>query len=374
MPKYTARKVRKRGKKDGRNWEWRFFPPKWPFQVAKESDPPIEQEAPTEFEKELLEGAEQNLSRLVQEWSDTDRRLHRHCTDAEDVYNRTKSAVEKESGEHNEAIEHYKTAKEDYYKLPMPNISASLFWVVFIIITAAEISFNGLVFKIFGQGRVHTYLMAIGLMAAIPWLSDFLGKKLRHEKKNKTTIGLMIASGLIVFAGLSVIAILREKFFEANKVVEALGISWDSRSIIFIFAVVNVLLFAAIVVLAYEAGHRNPSEHRRLKMRLKDAARKLKEDAGSAEKAAKQFADARIAFNKAHAEREHAFEMITARAEEERDKWISLIQIYRAANMEARRSKEKPRSFNIDLESLIQMPEEFRSLDCGSCCYDRERE
>ncbi len=374
MPKYTARKVRRRGKKDGRNWEWKFFPPKWPFQVIKDTDPPVGQEEPTEFEKELLEGAEQNLSRLVQEWSEIDRKLHRDCTDAEDIYISAKTAVDKESGEHSEAIENYKTAKEDYYSLPMPNISATLFWVVFTIITAAEMSFNGLVFKIFGQNSVHTYIMALGIMAAIPWLSDFLGKKLRHERKNKTTVGLMIASGLIAFAGLAVIAILREKFFEANKVVEALGISWDSRSIIFIFAVVNILLFTAIVVLAYEAGHKNPSEHRRLKRILKDAARKLKKDSGDAEEAAEQFADAKIAFNKAHAEREHRFEKITARAEEERDGWIGLIQIYRASNMAARRNKVKPRSFNSDLEELILMPEELTELDCGNCCYDRERE
>ncbi|MGQ9571154.1 MAG: hypothetical protein ACUVUQ_10030 [Thermodesulfovibrionales bacterium] len=99
----------------------------------------------------------------------------------------------------------------------------------------AEVVFNGLVFAVFGQSQLHTIIMAIGIMVAIPWLSDIIGKKLRMENKSKTTITLTIVATLVVFIGFLRIAILREKFFEANKVVEALGLKWDAESITLTF-------------------------------------------------------------------------------------------------------------------------------------------
>lgn len=157
----AERKVKKRGKKDGRDWRWKFFPPRWPFREPKDSDPLIAQEDPTEFEKELIGRANENISRILQEWYEIDKTLHKNCMNAEDRFKTTKAVIEKESGEHKEAIENYKAAKEQFYKQPMPNISAKLFWAIFAIITLAEIAFNALVFSVFGQSKIHTYLMAI---------------------------------------------------------------------------------------------------------------------------------------------------------------------------------------------------------------------
>lgn len=371
---YSVRKVKNKGRGDGRDWRWKSFPPKWPFQETKQPDPPIAQEEPAEFEKELLRVANENLSRILHKWHDIDGKLTKNCVNAEDRYKAAKAGTEKEGGEHKEAINNYKSAKEIFYALPLPNIPAKLFWVVFVIITVAEIAFNALVFDVFGQSKIHTYIMAIGLMIAIPWLSDFIGKKLRVEKKSQTTIVLMIGTGLVVFAGLGVIAILREKFFEANKIVEALGIRWDTNSIILTFFVVNIVLFVSVIVLAYEAGHKNPSEYRRLKRNYDKAKKILRSDAKNYEDAAEELANTKIEFNKAHTEREHEYEKIRAKANEERDGWMSLLQIYRAANMEARKDKTKPKSFNTDPEELVKLPDEFQKLDCGSCCYEGERE
>jgi len=370
---YSSRYVKKRGKQDGRDWRWIFVPPKWPFWEKKEPDPLLDQEEPTEFEKELLGGANENLSRILQGWSDIDKKLHKNCQDAEDKYRMAKAAVEKESSEHKKAIENYETAKAHFYNQPMPHLSNTLFWTLLLIITVAEMAFNALVFNVFGQSQSHTFIMAIGVMAAIPWLSDFIGKKLRMKNRSGTTIGMMIGAALVVLAGLIVIAVLREKFFEANKIVEALGIRWDMNSIILVFFIVNILLFAAIVVLAYEAGHKDPLKYKQAKRAFEDGAKKLKEEAADLEEAAEELANARIEFNKAHSERVHEFEKIKYKAEEERDIWIGLVQLYRSSNMVARRVKIKPKSFNKDLEGLIVIPNPLQKLDCNNCCYEEER-
>ncbi len=92
---YSNRQVKKRGKQDGRDWRWKFFPPKWPFQESKQPDPSIDQEEAAEFEKELIRGANESLTYISQEWSDIDKELHENCKDAEDKYRMAKVAVKK---------------------------------------------------------------------------------------------------------------------------------------------------------------------------------------------------------------------------------------------------------------------------------------
>jgi hypothetical protein len=370
---YSSRQVKKRGKQDGRDWKWKFFPPKWPFQESKQPDPSIDQEEPTEFEKELLRGANENLTSISQKWSAIDKELHNNCRDAEDKYRTAKAAVKKESSEHEEAIKYYETVKARFYNYPMPHISNTLFWIFLLIITVAEVAFNALVFNVFGQSQSQTFMMAIGVMVAIPWLSDFIGKKLRMKNKSKTTIVLIIGAALVVLAGLLIIAVLRENVFEANKIVEALDIRWDINSIVFAFFIVNILLSAVIVVLAYEAGHKDPLKYKQTKRAFEDGANKLKSEAADLEEAAEGLANARIEFNRTHSERAHKFEKIKHKAAEERDVWIGLVQLYRTSNMIARRDKTKPKSFFVDLEWLILIPEILQNLDCNACCYEEER-
>jgi hypothetical protein len=368
--KYTYRKVKKRGKKDGRDWQW---DPYFPFRRAKDPDPPIDQEEPTEYEKDMLRGANENLSRILHEWHEIDERLTKNCANAEDIYKSAKNAVDKESGEHKEAIENFQRAKEQFYALSMPAISAKLFWFLFIIIGISEFIFNGVVFLVLGQSKIETYLMVAGVVLALLWTAEILGRKLRIEKKSSLDIAIITALGLAGVGIFTVIAMLRGKFFEATRVAEAMGIQWDINSITLIFFIINLGLYVFMAVLGYEAGHKNPSEYRRLKRNFDEATRTLRNEAGDFEEAAEKLANAKIEFNKAHAEREHEFEKFKAEAEKERDIWMWLIQVYRSSNMEARRNKTKPISFKNDPEELVKIPGEFQKLDCGSCCYEEER-
>ena len=62
----------------------------------------------------------------------------------------------------------------------------------------------------------------------------------------------------------------------------------------------------------------------------------------------------------------------THKAEEERDIWIELVQLYRTSNMVVRRDKTRPKSFLVELEWLILIPEILQNLDCNACCYEEE--
>jgi|GEM_PF-2099384 len=370
---YSNRQVKKRGKQDGRDWRWKFFPPKWPFQESKQPDPSIDQEEAAEFEKELIRGANESLTYISQEWSDIDKELHENCKDAEDKYRMAKVAVKKESSEHEEAIKNYEAVKTRFYNYPMPLISKTLFWIFFLIITVLEVAFNALVFNVFEQSQSQALITAICVMVGIPCLSDFIGKKLRIKMKSKTSIVLMVGAVLVILAGLIVIVTLRKTFFEADNIVGALDIRWDIGSIHFAFFIVNIILSAVIVVLAYKAGHRDPVKYKQIKRAFEDGANRLKAEAADLEEAAEGLANARIEFDSTHSERADEFEKIKYEAEEERGKWIELVHLYRTSNMIARIDKTRPKSFFVELEWLILIPEILQNLDCNACCYEEER-
>ncbi|MEW6419500.1 MAG: hypothetical protein AB1480_15530 [Nitrospirota bacterium] len=295
--------------------------------------------------------------------------LQKNCEHAEINYKNAKLEGARVNKDIQDILERYEIAKKTLNNLPHPHISSTLFLIIFLIITIAEIAFNGLVFRVFGQSQLHTLIMAIGIMVALPWLSDFIGRKLRMENKSNTTIMLMIIATVVVFSGLLVIAILREKFFEANKIIEALGIQWDANSIVITFLIVNIVLFASIVILSYEAGHKNPSAFKSAKKELDEAERVLKEKTGDIDESAKKLINAKLAFSTAHSERIHKFEDIQYKAEEEKDGWAGYVRVYRASNMDARADKTLPKSFKRDPEELIKIPDVLKQLDCSKCCY-----
>ncbi|RMD59825.1 MAG: hypothetical protein D6828_00970 [Nitrospirae bacterium] len=128
----------------------------------------------------------------------------------------------------------------------------------------------------------------------------------------------------------------------------------------------------ALLVIEYLSGYPDPEEYGRVKRELKNATKRLKTEAAEAEEAIKALTKAKVAFNEAHAKRIHKFENIQAKAEEERDKWVSAIQVYRVANMQARRENKRPKSFERDPEEFIKIPPALQALDCGNCCYEEE--
>jgi len=349
------------------------MPPSWPFWETKEAEPPIDQAEPSQFEEWLLEVAEENLDRVAIEWSQRDRDLHAACSRAVENYMSAQGLLERASDVQKKAIEEYEVARERYRTFPHPQMSGLFFWLMFAVMTFAEFAFNILVFSVFGQSQTHTLLMAAGLMIAIPWLSHFIGEGLRVERKSPVTIALMIVSALSIIILLVVIAVLREKFFEASKVAEALGLQWDSRNILFTFFIVNIALFVAMVILSYQVTPRDPEGYKRAKRDFEEANKRLQREAGDLKDAARMLAAARENMNAAHYTRFHEWEKYRYLAEEERDIWVRMIKSYRYANMSARKDKTRPASFSLDPEGRIQMPGVLTELRCEGCAYSMLR-
>lgn len=365
---YRIRDVKKRGKEDGSEWRWSLLPLKWPLWEQKQQDPPLDQIEPAAYEEELKDCLKQNLSRIAQARADSEKVLQKTCTNAEDDYKRTADNLSEASVEHQEAIDEYETAKDHYFKQPRPVFSGIYFILLFAAISVAELYFNVLVFSIFGQRQMETYLMAFGLVASIPVAAHFIGKRLRMDKRSSMEIMIMIVSTIIVFGVLIAIALLREKFFEAEKTAEILGIDMGTGSIVFTFLIINIVLFLAMVLLSYESGYRDHETFKEAKRRFIDAEKEFNEETGDERKAAEDYTNAIINFNNAHANRKNELERVKHKAAQERDIWATFIKTYRSYNMAARKNKTIPASFKEDPTKDIKIPE--MDIDCSKCIYD----
>jgi hypothetical protein len=63
---FSSKRVKRKGREDGRDW---YYDPCFPFRKPKESDPPLDQDAPSLFEENLSGSANTNIAAILTEWS-----------------------------------------------------------------------------------------------------------------------------------------------------------------------------------------------------------------------------------------------------------------------------------------------------------------
>lgn len=363
---YTVRRVRRRGKQDGRGFKWKF----WPFvKDPCEVDPSVDQQEPAAYVQELLDSMQGNVAIVKEEWEIRDKVLKKNCDNAQDNYIQLKESLDKNTREHQEVADAYKTAKEHFDTFPVPHLSPPVYWSIFVIISLAELFFNYTVFSVLGQSRLETFMVAGGLILAMPIFSHFPGRYLAEEKKDTIKTALCCVAIAVVLAGIVGIAALRESFFEAAKTAELMGISLSAGKMMTIFIIFNIVLYSALFLIAYESGHKNLSEYKKAKRALTEAEKRLKKEAGDVEGDLRRLADARIAWNVAHTERSGTFKEIQRKIEVEIAHWIDGIGTYEAANMFARKVKAPPVSFRKNRSVDSFFPPDMQVIEC-KCRYD----
>lgn len=381
---YTTRVVENRGRRDGRSWRWSFFPFKWPFQIPVDQDPPLDNEDCSAFEGELRQGANVALGAIKEEWFKLDRELASRCMTIEDAVVRAKAEVDKEK-QHAAGADYVVVAAEQSLSeasISPPQIKASYHAILLSLLVMAEGAFNYMVFKMFGQDKLETTLMAIGLVISIPVVTEFIGYKLKQSQKTLTDKLLMTGAGISFVALLYTISYLREKFFHFQNVIgkevlsesvdqilsERVGFKWHANEMMLVFYILNVTFVLAGLVLAYQSTRSTSSKYRKLKHAIDSAKKKYAEENSSLVHAEINHAKVLEEFNEAHTVRTRTFEGIKAKAAKIKDLWIHLITMYRAANMDVRVKKELPKSFLALPETIIIIPKKLTGqLDCGQC-------
>ena len=366
---YSLREVRRAGKKDGRNWRWKFLPPSWPFWESKDPDPPVAQKEPSQYEANLISVAHQNLERIGHEWSREEEKLIKEYCNAKAKKEELEQRLIDETAGHQEAIVTFVKAKEDFLKYSPRWIPLWLYWLIFISITFGEGVFNYFVFQIFGEEEWKTWIMAGAIILVIPLASELIGHHLKKAAKSIADKLWISLNATIVIALLTGIAILRETFFEASEYIK---VPINPTTLTGILILLNLGIFVVLTYLSYTEARGNPEEYRKVRKAYEEASMAVKRESGDMERVAEDLSEAKDGFNEAHSARKHTFEGYKHQAEGERDGWASYIRTYRHANKSVRKNKTEPDSFNVDPETFIKIPPVFETLD-WSCPGDKER-
>jgi hypothetical protein len=342
---YSYRSVRRQAVRDGRDWRWRFWPPKWPFREPKEPEPQATQKETALFELALKEAAENDIQLVAERWAELDTKLKGdYCTALAEL-RQAQGIVPKEQREAQAAAAECKVAEEKFFELPAPSLEPrwAVFWL--FIIGIGEFPLNSVVFQIFGQGRLETYLVAGGLCVTIPLFAHWFGRSLRQAAKNNTDKVLIAISPLFVLGLLGVIGVVREKYFQAMEVQNLLGINLTPTQGTIVFILINIGIFFVAAVITYEGTSPDLPTYNSRKTRWRYAQKVLARESNRAGVASAHLRKAYTAYQSRRQIRQKQFERCAQRAKsiKELNDWF--ISVYRSANREARRTAGSPPCF-----------------------------
>jgi hypothetical protein len=361
IKEYSHRSVKRQGKIDGRGWKWKF----WPFvKSASPVQPKTDQKISAQFEKELIEVAQNIASEISGLWHEKDTKMKpEYCA----ALSNSKAALEsyqKESGDVERFLPEYEAAKKKYEEQTPPSLSH--FWHMFwlIIIGVLEFPLNSIVFEILGQPKIETYLISFLMCITIPITAFFFGRALHQESKTITDKALMFIMPVIALGVIGVVSYSRSKYFEAMQITKVLGIEVTPTEATIGFIVINVAVFFLAVVVSYEGSHPQHRLYSYIRKRFDEAKKELAKEKAEAKKAAEILKRADEKLEEISARRERTFKRYLEEIHTviERSKW--LISTYRHNNLSVR--DDMPECFKVEPEE-IPVPEAMVALDwnCG---------
>jgi hypothetical protein len=358
MKKYTYRGVRRAGKKDGRNWRWKF----WPFSKSpKESQPEQTQEEPSEFEKELKEGSETIIRRLLIAWENLDTKLKPIYCKLLGKIRGLKEQLPREIEEARWAKDRYEEAAQKYHELLPSEFSKKwlMIWLVFLAVV--EFPINSIVFSIFAEGTILTYIMA-AIIIIIPLAAHFVGHPLRQESKIKLDWLLIIVVPIVIIGVVFGFGFLRAQFLSAVLSRIPVGLSISPAAATLIFLAFNLAIFVVAAVISYWGTHPQNRVYKNRKEMFQDALEIFEKESGDAKRVSQQLADALSELTVARHNRDKKWRWHSEQANEVKERAEFSIAIYRKANMEKRPSAAVPESFKKP-PLKADIPENFQTLE-----------
>ena len=163
---------------------------------------------------------------------------------------------------------------DKYGRAPIIYIPHWLYIIFALLIFAGEIPLNALVFQIFGENQVMTWVMAFIIGLSVPVAAHFIGIKYREHQGGinwanvaKGTIGLAI-----IVAALYGLSLMRTTYLGEFK--EQLGLTDELVRESMQFFWLNVAVLAAAVMIAY-LSHDPVPEFQRAEHDLKLARKRV---------------------------------------------------------------------------------------------------
>ena len=371
---YTIRKARKQGKKEGRNWQWNRTFPFLPITEPHTPKPPIDHEEPADYEKELASVHQKDLDELASQWASEDRKLKTAYCQAKTSADTIKSKTTDEVQDVENLEEELKGARNKYIELSAKWLPEWIYFGILAIVVVGEGFFNYKVFQLFGQSGWDTWLMAIAIIAVIPMASELNGYHLKKENKPRLSMTFVALSNIVVVLLLAGIAVLRDNFFRVEEAQQQYSIPIDHTTLAAILIIFNCAIFIVLSFLAYTQSRKDPEGYRLARDRYRDVVRRYEKEMVEADEARKQLMQAMELLNEARETRQKTFEDYHSRGQKIQQSGVNYIHAYRQANMAARSSRTRPRSFDCNKpEEMIKLPPTLETIEwiCSSSSPDQ---
>ena len=300
---------------------------------------------------ELVEAAENDIRILAQEWHKRDRVLKQRMEAAQVFKEQSKQKVDQALKDLEAKNRHY---EEVHGTSPPAGTDARLFWYwsLLTFLFVFEFPINAIVFRLFGEAEVFTYVATAAIAIALLACAHQLGVFLREGKWDKTKIGITVALVVAPILVIGAVAWLRQLYL--SQAAEEVRGAW-SQGMLFAFATFNFIIFIVAMVASYLV-------HDPLLFAVYKARKQLAN-------AQKMFTKCEVEYEKAKTDREKTKAVYRTRAHQIKDTAQVLMHAYRTENLRHRTDREQyesqgsyqPKSFNRENQPKITIPPELEA-------------
>ena len=189
-------------------------------------------------------------------------------TEARKIMTKFEPKLEILNGKHKPLLKKYERISKDYDEHskkigrtePHVELSRGKYYVLMTILVLGEIPMNTIAFSVFRESQIFTWIMAIGVAVAIPWIAHAVGILVKRGSVPWWKSAICVVSLLLLtIGGLVAIGYVRIEYLKDLTSTEETPMSFANSSIMgFAFVGLNLVILAAAILCSYFAHDTDP--------------------------------------------------------------------------------------------------------------------
>jgi hypothetical protein len=175
------------------------------------------------------------------------------------------------NGKHKPLLKEYERISKDYdahakkieRSEPSVELSRGKYYVLMFLFVLGEIPMNSLAFSVFGESQIFTWIMALGVAVAIPWIAHAVGILIKRGSVPWWKNGIGVAAlMLLTIGGLLAIGYVRVQYLGDLSATGAVGSFGSSKFIGAAFVGLNLVILAAATLCSCSNSLKESAEAR----------------------------------------------------------------------------------------------------------------
>lgn len=254
-------------------------------------------------------------------------------------------------------------------RMPLSYIPYWLYLIFAVLIGIGEVPLNAMVFNIFGENQVMTWVMSAIIGMSIPLSAHFVGIKIREHGEGfswPNAFKALFVAGIVI-AALYGLAIMRQTYLGEMK--EDIGLSDRLIDASFMFFWFNLVIFVTAILIAYlandpVAGYEQLHKDQKKAERSLQIAEEKRSKAIAAVERKKSEEIQEANLKKSDIEKDifilkGKYDQILIAGQEQEARCLDQLgrdlAVYRQENLNHRQDGERPGCFNLMLDFPLKL-------------------